>query len=202
MSAGRKSPVLMLKWKRPVDARQAIWDVLRALDADANGVRFTARAVSDGAKIHLDTVSSYFECLVAGGVLGKADNLFHLIKPPSLHAPRLRADGTPVEQGRGRSGAWRTMRVFKRFTVLEIHNASGASQVDIKSFCKYLLKAGYLRAIVKGAGGKPSTYQLIKDTGPRPPQVTRIKCVFDPNLGAITWPAASVEAETTVEGAV
>jgi hypothetical protein len=117
-----------------------------------------------------------------------------------LRAPRLRTDGTPVEMGKGRHAAWQGMRILKRFTIRELHNATGAQESDIKSFCVYLTKAGYLRMIVRGAGGKPSTFQLIRNSGPKAPQVTRLKCVFDPNLCAVTWPTAEIEAETTVEG--
>lgn len=197
MALGRKSPVVLMRWRRPLDYRQALWDVIRAADGT-----FAEKWASEAAKIEIRTVRSYLACLVAGGFLERQEGpprLYRMIRTSGLHAPRLRADGSPVEQGRGRTAAWRAMRVLKRFTVRELHAASGAGEVDLKSFCKCLLKAGYLKASGK-AGSKVYTYILVKDTGPLPPQVTRVKCIFDPNLSVVTWPTAAVEAETVVEG--
>jgi hypothetical protein len=44
MSAGRKSPVVLLKWKRPTDARQAIWDAVRLMN-QGGIAKFTAAHV-------------------------------------------------------------------------------------------------------------------------------------------------------------
>jgi len=198
MAAGRKSPVVLMKWRRPLDYRQAVWDEIRRAEG-----AFAEPWLSNTAKVQIRTVRSYLQCLVAGGILSSEDGpprLYRLVHNTGLHAPRIRPNGTAVEQGRGRASAWLAMRVLKRFTVRELHAACGATEVDIKSFCKHLLKAGYLKAAVKGAGGAPSTYLLIRNTGPLPPQVTRIKCVYDQNLGEVTWPTAQVEAEAVVDG--
>jgi hypothetical protein len=192
----------LLKCKRPVDARQAIWDEIRQWTGPNLGaIWFGPEMISRDLKIPEKTVRSYFDCLLSGEIITRGeDGLFALVRNAGQHAPRLRADGTPVDQGKGRAGAWRAMRVLKRFTTREIHNASGAAATDVKSFLTYLNRAGYVRIVANGKGRAAATYQLIKNTGPKPPQVTRVKCIYDPNLGAVTWPTATIEAESVVEG--
>jgi hypothetical protein len=195
-NAGRKSPVVLAKWKRTTDARQAIWDEIRGVTG------FTLAELSNATKIHPATVRSYLAALTAGGIVTRTeDGVYAVVHDVGLHAPRLRPDGTRVEMGAGRGAAWRAMRVLKRFTVRELHNASGAAESDIKSFVGYLAKAGYLRVIDKGHPGKGATYAIARDSGPRAPQVTRLKIVWDPNLERVTWPTETVEPEAVAEGA-
>jgi hypothetical protein len=202
MSAGRKSPVLLMKWKRPVDARQAIWEEIRRNAKVCDGANpFTAAGISLTLKIHRDTVDTYLDCLLIGGYVAVDQGQYSLTRDVGRQAPRLRADGSVVEMGKGRTAAWRGMRIMKRFTTRELHNATGAAETDIRSFCTYLLKAGYLKKISGGRSGNPATYQLIRNTGPEAPQVTRAKFVFDPNLTEVTWPTAVTEIEAVVEGA-
>jgi hypothetical protein len=202
MSAGRKSPVLLMQWKRPVDTRQTIWEEIRHnAKVCASDTPFTALGLSETLKIHRDTVETYVRCLLLGGFVALEKGNYMLIRDVGRQAPRLRADGSVVEIGKGRTAAWRGMRIMKRFTTRELHNATGAAETDIRSFCTYLLKAGYLKKISGGRSGNPATYQLIRNTGPEAPQVTRAKFVFDPNLTEVTWPTAVTEIEAVVEGA-
>lgn len=53
-----------------------------------------------------------------------------------------------------------------------------------KVYCSRLLAAGYLRVVQKAAPPtRAAIYRLIRNTGPKPPQLQRVQQVFDPNTG-------------------
>lgn len=56
---------------------------------------------------------------------------------------------------------------------------------DAQVYCRTLLRAGYLRCEVKADGaGRRASYRLVKNTGPRPPELRRIRALWDPNTEA------------------
>ena len=54
-----------------------------------------------------------------------------------------------------------------------------------QSYCTMLLATGYLRVVQKAnpAASKKAIYRLIRNDGPKPPMIQRVKQVFDPNTG-------------------
>lgn len=50
-----------------------------------------------------------------------------------------------------------------------------------------LLNTGFLRVVQKAdpVKGRIATYRLIRNDGPKPPQIQRVKQVFDPNTGKV-----------------
>jgi hypothetical protein len=198
----RTATHLLLKWRRPVDARQVIWVAIRA-----RSTPFTTAMLAQQARLNETTVRTYLRALAAGGILsiesGDAPSVYALARDVGHRAPRLRNDGTPVEMGRGRQAAWIGMRIQKRFTARDLHLSTGIAISDAKSYCQYLAKAGYLRVADKGGPGKLATYMLDprRDSGPLAPQVTRVRCIYDPNTQSIVWPGPDVEAEMQIEGA-
>ncbi|MDD3446903.1 MAG: hypothetical protein PHS60_15960 [Zavarzinia sp.] len=189
--SGRKSPAaLAAADRRP--AREIMWAKMRELRI------FTVEDVAAPARLDKTSAQYFLNGLLAAGIVtaekaGRAQpTRYELVKDPGALVPRIGPDGQAVTQGDIRAGAWRAMRVLGNFTLRDLHVTSGISEVDAKSFCKYLVKAGYIVFRAKGAGGRPSVYRFVEGryTGPRPPQVARIMVVFDPNIGEVVWPLA------------
>ena len=87
---------------------------------------------------------------------------------------------------------WRSMRMMAQFTArdLAIHSTTpsvNVSEETAKSYCKMLWRAGFLREIRVSRPGRASIFRLIRNTGPRPPMIQRVKRVFDPNTNTV-WP--------------
>lgn len=191
--------------RRPVDAiansrdpegRQFIWDSIRAFE----GAWFTSPQINRDTLLDRRTVSSYLQCLVAGHYLERDDSgeliRWRLIKD-SAHAPRLRPDGSPVKSGGGTDNMWRTMRMMQQFTPRDVAchattDSVSVSEKTAKGYCGKLLSCGYLRVVSKAVPGvRQATYRLIRNSGPKAPQIQRIKVVFDPNTNTVHRPEAS-----------
>jgi len=161
---------------------------------------FTALDIVKATDITKKTVTDYIKRLVAGGYLKQTVpaephgvHVFTLLRDAGVHAPRVRMDGTPVTQGGVNANMWRSMRIIKAFTPRELVAYSNTDTVKVseqtaKTYCSMLLKAGYLRVMQKAVPGKrQATYRFIRDTGPKPPKIQRVKQVFDPNLNEVTY---------------
>jgi hypothetical protein len=171
--AGGKSP------------RQQIWEKIRELK------RFELSELAGAmpGTIHRDTTRCYVKALVAGGYLNhQPDHPYELIKDNGVEAPRLRKDGSAVEQGRKQENLWRTLRTVNHpVNPVELVALAGTDAHPIalafaRDYLANLHHAGYVNKV----GGQ---YHLLPamNTGPRPPMIQRIKQVYDPNLGKIMW---------------
>lgn len=185
--------------RKPVDTlcrletRDALWAAIRAF-----GRPFTARELQLETRCTIGQAGEYLKGLCAAKIVAvdgltpgrgfiKAARLFRLVKDVGPVAPRVRRDGTPVTQGRGREQMWKAMRVLGRFTVRDLVVSATLEEhavalAEAQTYCHYLHKAGYLTR----AG---ETYQCVRQrySGPRPPMIQRVKQVFDPNLGRVVW---------------
>lgn len=85
------------------------------------------------------------------------------------------------------------MTMLKDFDYVELiqHASIPIPEETSKDYCKRLLAAGYLRVLVKADPHVPriARYRLIRASGPKAPQVQRVRQVFDPNTGT-AYPAA------------
>jgi len=105
----------------------------------------------------------------------------------------VRADGTEVIQGRGNEAMWGAISVLDTYTALHIADLAGVPETTAKTYCGYLLRAGYLEVLRAGRGigkgGEAGMYRTVKSriSGPRAPMITRIKAVYDPNLHLVAW---------------
>jgi len=110
-----------------------------------------------------------------------------------IEAPRVRKDGTEVTQGHGNQALWGAMGALGTFNARVLASMAGTSLLTAKSYCTSLHRAGYLvverEGKGRGNGGVLSTYRILRSkiTGPRPPMITRLKTVYDPNTGTIVW---------------
>jgi hypothetical protein len=153
-------------------------------------------------------VWDYLKRLLAAGYIAETGKrkvgtsvakVYELVKDCGREAPRLRRDGSPVTAGLVNEHMWRTMKVVKHFTPLELALAASTEEVKVtvtgaNEYIRFLVKAGYL---VIGTASKPGTqarYRFIKNTGPRPPMIQRVKRVYDPNLRQVVWSPKAMEA--------
>lgn len=192
----RKSVVELAKGGKSY-GRQALWERMRRLK------RFCAadlRPVGDP-----DTVRDYLRRLEAGGYLEREGEpvrfqplYYRLVRDTGLEAPRLGPDGAPSGAGKGREQLWRTMKMLNTFNVVDLTvNASTedvrVAEGEARDYVKHLERARYLVIVKPATPTSKAVYRLARNTGPRPPMVTRAKVVFDPNLGKIAW-AEEVDA--------
>ncbi len=184
--------------------RQRVWDRIRLL---ATGSDFALLDLVIGDECTA-TVRDYTIGLERAGYIAitqphtsgghNVARRWRLARDAGAEAPRVRKDGTLVTQGLAQEQMWRTLRMLKGDTCareLAAHASTPQIPVHEKAANDYLINlhlAGYLRRtrIGKGAGrrgGIPARYQLITNTGPRPPMVCRADAIYDPNLGKTVW---------------
>lgn len=187
-----RKPVDQLAAAPKAQGQDGVWAEIRRLGT------FTLSEVIAATDINKKTVLDYIKRLEAGGFViphASHDDIgrYVLRRDVGVHAPRIRADGTPVTQGGGVRNMWNSMRHLGQFTPrdLAIHSTTDSvsvTEATAKSYCTMLLKAQYLRVIQKAVPGRrQATYKFIRNTGPLPPQIQRVKQVYDPNLQQVTY---------------
>jgi hypothetical protein len=196
LKAGRKPTPEMLKEFR-AGSRDAVWQALREMAWP--GCSATARELERRSGTPQRTVRSYLACLVAANLARTLPPLrpgagirFQLLGDvvPGPTPPRLRPDGGAVTQGSGRDRLWRTMKMLKIFTPLDLAVAASMPRAPVAAgeaeyYVKWLTRAGYLavaRPAVAGKGGRRAAYRFVRNTGPEAPMILRTRCVWDPNL--------------------
>lgn len=187
--------------RKPVDQggspRDAIWAAIRQMAATDHA--FTAANVADAARVNDKTARDYLKGLTAAGYLqllesagGLEAKRWKLVRDIGVEAPRVRSDGSPVTQGEVNEQLWRGMSILKEFTYTDlIETASVVIPVDTaKTYCGMLLSTGYLRVLRKAdpVKGRIARYRLVRNNGPKPPQVQRVKRVYDPNSNEVFMP--------------
>lgn len=171
--------------------RQTVWDCLRHLAGEDLGAPFALAAIVSKTGVLRKTVKDYLLSLLAAGYLETAgDETWRLVRDGGAHAPRVRRDGSAVTQGSGTVNLWRSMRMMATFSAkdLAVHSTTDTvtvTEATAQSYCTILLATGYLKVRQKAspAAGKKAIYQLIRNDGPKPPMIQRVKQVFDPNTG-------------------
>lgn len=167
--------------------RDAIWHAIRL----TAGRPFTAGEIAAAASANDKTARDYFKGLQAAGYLSQLPAVeglptrWTLIKDTGHEAPRVRADGSPVSQGAATEQLWRGMYMLKDFSFLDLVETASIpiSPETAKSYCRMLLATGYLRVLTKAdpVKGRVARYRLLRNNGPKPPQIQRVKQVYDPN---------------------
>lgn len=174
------------------EGQDGIWVEVRRMNI------FSALEIVKATDIPKRTVTSYLGRLEAGRYIEKHGSFeethrYKLLRDGGIHAPRLKKDGTPSTMGGGVTNMWRSMRMLGQFTPRDLAMHSTTDTVSVsdetaKSYCTMLLKAKYLRVLRKASPGKTqAVYKFVRNTGPMPPQIQRVKQVFDPNLREVTY---------------
>ncbi|WP_374499129.1 hypothetical protein [Zoogloea sp.] len=196
--------------------RQRVWEAIRRHLLTTSP--FTTADLSRAAKVEMGIVTEYVKCLRAAGYIasegaeartGKSVR-YSAIRDNGAEAPRLRRDGTPVTAGLRQEQMWRVLRMLKgtdiNYRELAANASTTALPVDptaANSYLQDLHGAKYLQRTAegkgRGRGGIPARYRLVSDTGPKPPMVTRVNGIFDPNLGQLIW-IEPINEETAIYG--
>lgn len=186
---GRKPVDVLARSKKP-QGRPAVWAAIRQAGT------FTVLDLSHETDVPRKTALDYVKALVAGGYveeLGPAGHTmaYRLVNDVGREAPRVRRDGSLVSMGRAQENLWRTMRMVGSFTATELAVQASTEETPVSvvaaaDYCRYLALAGYL--MVAGAGdARCWTFIPARYTGPLPPQIQRIKQVFDQNTRTVAW---------------
>lgn len=184
--------------RRPADqakrGREAIWKAIRSHGDGA----FCVSDLVALTRAHNKTVRDYCSGLAAAGYLQQQPEApglvmkWALIRDIGHEAPRVRPDGSPVTQGTVTEQLWRGMYMLREFTFRDLIETASVDIPDetAKAYCKMLLATGYLRVLRKAAPttGQVARYRLIRNNGPKAPQIQRVKRVFDPNSREVFMP--------------
>lgn len=187
----------MAATRKPVDQtgnpREMIWAAIRKTSSG-----FTVASIADCVGSPPKTVRCYLTALAAAGYLAVMPDepgqpaRWVLVRDIGNEAPRVRPDGSPVTQGQVTEQLWRGMYMLKEFSFRDlIETASIKIPEDAaRAYCKLLLATGYLRVLRKAepTSGRIARYRLVRNNGPKPPQVQRVKRVYDPNSGEVFVP--------------
>ncbi|WP_051298712.1 hypothetical protein [Marinobacterium litorale] len=201
--------------------REAIWSQIREQREFTRESLWLALDHDQGD--NRKAIDSYLTCLKNGGYIditrerwinqddndqrqgggGTREYVYTLIRDCGVEAPRLRKDGSEVTQGRNRENMWRAMRIIGEFNFHELAMAASTEEVpikptDAKNYIHYLHKAKYLvktRPATRGRRAVAARYRLVpaRYTGPKPPQIQRVRQVFDPNTNTVVWSAEAGE---------
>ena len=189
--------------------RQRIWELIR----ETAGREFELADVTPG-DINAATVRSYLTGLGNAGlieVVREADKkqraVFMLLSDQGLEAPRVTKNGAIVTQGQVNEAIWGAMQALGSFNARVLAEMAGVKEATVKTYCTMLHHAGYLTVDRQGkgmgAGGINTQYRLLtsKVSGPRPPMITRLKAVYDPNIHEIVWQQNADHAIESLEDA-
>lgn len=189
---GRKPVDIIASAVKP-EGRDVIWSHIRQQR------EFTYRSIQDATDIPNKTIRDYVFGLQRAGYLERLEDgdnhvaRYRLIRDIGVHAPRVRKDGSEVQQGRANDAMWSAMRLLTHFSPrdLALHASSGnvdVSEEHAKQYCKHLAKAGYIKAVSKGTPAGQAVYRFLRFTGPKAPMIQQVRQVFDPNTGEVVWP--------------
>lgn len=195
--------------------RERLWDAIRA-----NALDFVIADVAESAAMKYDSARDYITGLRRAGFIQelhrkkvpfKGVYVIHytLIKDIGNAAPCVDRKGNVVERSPVNKAMWNTLRIgngvfdAQRLASLASNEDRAVSVETAASYLQALHHAGYLR-IAKPAHHAMSKamYQLLphKNTGSKPPQITRACRVFDPNIGAVVYQEQPELAEELRDG--
>lgn len=154
-------------------------------------------------------VDDYLRGLINAGIVAMLEAPRRIGEPATyilaqdmgVDAPRVRRDGTVLSEPT-QQAMWRAMRVLREFGARDLVANAAMAGITIKmttaaSYCTWLARGGYLRHPQK----RCEPYRLIKDTGPKAPQILHVKQLYDPNTGKIMAGQTLQEVVDAAEGA-
>lgn len=204
-----RQPIDKQKSSRIPVGYEGLWTVIRAKG------QFTVVELQGETGHRKDMVADYVKRLERARYVkvvgtrsenrGNPTKVYGLINDVGREAPRLKRDGSPCLQGRNREQMWRTMKMLRTFTPRDLAVAATTEVAtvdlgDAKDYIKHLAKAGYLAVVKASNPHRQAEYRFVKNTGPKPPMVQRVKQVFDPNLNAVVWPLPKADLNTAKRG--
>lgn len=190
-------------------SRQRIWVRIRG----SSGAGFDIADVTPG-DVSIETTRDYLIGLSRAGYLEtvqasdpRTRAIYRLIKDTGIEAPRVTRRGIVVTQGQGNEALWGAMQAMGSFNTRVLAEMAGVKESTVKTYCTLLTRAGYLTIDRQGKGvgrgGIATQYRLLTSrvNGPRPPMITRLKAVYDPNIHAFVWQQNADDVIEEMEGA-
>ena len=119
-----------------------------------------------------------------------APNHYELARDVGVEAPRVNKQGGILAPS-GRTRMWKAMRILGSFTARELALVaslpdSPVAVAEAEYYCNWLCKGGYLRGSEsKDFGGRRWTFIPAMNSGPKAPQILRVKKLYDPNRNAV-----------------
>ena len=110
-----------------------------------------------------------------------------IIRDIGQEPPRVDSLGKPIAMPLNES-VWRAMRIQKTFNARQlVASTSAVLHINtVRTYLRQLAMAGYLKEVCVEQG-LLTTYQLMENTGCKPPQILKRKSVYDANLGIIVY---------------
>lgn len=176
----------------PTD-RERIWSSVRELGQ--NGESFTSADIArkTGLDRRKGKIGEYLTSLERGGFIRAVSERrigtflrYTLANDVGVEAPRVNSKGDLLPPS-GRNRMWKTMRILGTFTARELAHAASVPGApiavgDAEYFCSWLCRGGYLRGSIKRWAFVPAM-----NTGPKAPQILRVKKLYDPNRDAVVY---------------
>lgn len=195
--------------------RDAVWAAMRELR------KFSLPELVLRARVNRDVARAYLRALIISGHVirngatrtrarsqSRRANEFELARDIGVHAPPITRLGHTTQYGRGQEHLWRTIKVLREFSYVDLAISASTDEVRISrvaacAYLRHLRAAGYLVCTrLAHCGSKehpasPARYRLIPQrwTGPLPPRVTARKQVYDPNRGCVVTPQSWSESK-------
>lgn len=189
-----------------LSTREKLWRAMRELKAFC--VPELARAAGVD-RLKYD-VRDYLRGLVKAGILavdapaspGEHAN-YTLVQDMGVNAPRVRRDGSFVVEP-AQQTMWRGMRVLREFGPLDLVAHASMAGITIKpatarTYCQWLARGGYLKPL-RTRQNDSARYRFMLDTGPKAPQILRVKTLYDVNTGKVMVTQTMQEALDEAEG--
>lgn len=174
-----------------LSTREKLWRAMRELKE----FRVPDLARATGVWHREYNIQDYLRGLIKAGIVAVKERpqyqgahaTYTLVRDLGVDAPRVRRDGTAVAEP-AQEIMWRGMKILREFTVLDLLAHAAMGGITIKGstankYCQWLARGGYLMTL-----GRPSTgqrFRLVLDTGPKAPQVLRVKQLLDVNTGKV-----------------
>lgn len=153
--------------------RERAWQTMVRLEA------FTVEQVAAEAGVAKKEVSTFVQFLRRHNrvvtVRAKRPYRFKVTQTEGLTFGKGQRPGGGVRRHRKgnkpRQKMWNTMRVMRKFSVMDLMMAAEVGRVCAHGYASLLVKAGYLRELSPGGNrkGAQAVYLLLRYTGPKSP---------------------------------
>lgn len=203
MNRRSKDAILMPAGR--LTTRERLWWAMREMKV----FRVPEMARAAGVDRYKYMVSDYLRGLVKAGILavdaperpGKCAT-YTLMRDMGVDAPRVRRDGTLVAEP-AQQAMWRGMKILRIFSPQDLVAHAAMAGITIKpvtalTYCQWLARGGYLTPL--HAKGESPRYRFVRDTGPKAPQILRVKTLYDVNTGVVMAGQTLEEALDEAEG--
>lgn len=185
--------------------RERAWDAIRQQPD-----RFTINQIAARAHITVSALREFLMGLEKGGFIEEIERgglckksiFFRLVKDVGHTPPAVNRHGLIQRAASINQVMWQTLRICGDVTprMLAAHASTEKLQVshsNAKTFLMLLRKAGYVVVTKESRPGVQARYQLLpaRNTGPKPPMITRARRVIDGNTGEVWQEQPELEDE-------